>query len=175
MGASGANLNLLGRDHCEKVLGRRQVHKDCLDGKGQGGICETIWGVCSSTSMASGIGDGGSLTVMRQGCALSCIAQNLLMSTLIKALSEEALNHPLVECKQTAYADDTKWQFRAHPHHAEELQQAAKDASSLAQASLPSGPQMRLCMPPPILARQGRPSRQQDVFPGCQAAKSAPR
>ena len=61
-----------------------------------------------------------------QGCALSCIAQNLLMATLIKALSEEALNHPFVECKQTAYADDTKWQFRAPPNCACELQQAAK-------------------------------------------------
>ena len=48
-----------------------------------------------------------------QGCALSCIAQNLLMATLIKALKQEAQNYPRVECRQTAYADDTAWQFRA--------------------------------------------------------------
>ena len=61
-----------------------------------------------------------------QGCALSCIAQNLLMATLIKALKEEAVHHPLVQCRQTAYADDMKWQFRRQPEHADALLRAAK-------------------------------------------------
>ena len=47
-----------------------------------------------------------------QGCALSCIAQNLLMSTLLRALEKEAAKFPTADFKQTTYPDDTKWQFR---------------------------------------------------------------
>ena len=47
-----------------------------------------------------------------QGCALSCIAQNLLMSTLLRALDKETTKFPTVDFKETAYAHDTKWQFR---------------------------------------------------------------
>ena len=74
-----------------------------------------------------------------QGCALSCVAQNLLMSTLIKALKEDATKHSQVEFRQTPHADGTKWQFRADPQNPNELVAAVTSALNIASewANLP--------------------------------------